>query len=93
MPIIFNVTHIYEQVDFQLKAASQNLVDIGTDPYTELRPKQKHKTVIRSFKYQIPKITEDMFIYSYFPRTIKDWNTLSNDIALSRKLDAFKNNC
>ena len=35
-------------------------------------------------------LKKDVFKYSYFPRTIKDWNNLLHDIVLANSLKEFK---
>ena len=54
-------------------------------PNTESRTRGSHP-----LKYQIPKAKKDVFKYSYFPRTIKDWNNLSHDIVLANSLNECK---
>ena len=68
---------------------SYNLIDFNTEryliPHTESRTRGSHP-----LKYQIPKAKKYVFKYSYFPRTIKDWNNLSHDIVLANSLNEFK---
>ena len=58
-----------------------NLIDFNAEryliPHTESRTRGSYP-----LKYQIPKAKNDVFKYSYIPRTIKDWNNLSHDIVL-----------
>lgn len=43
-----------------------------------------------SFKYQTIRTTCDITKYSYYPRTIPDWNTLGDSIVNAPSLDSFK---
>ena len=68
---------------------SYNLIDFNAEryliPHTESRTRGSYP-----LKYQIPKAKNDVFKYSYIPRTIKDWNNLSHDIVLTDSLNKFK---
>ena len=66
-----------------------NLIDIRTENYLKLN----NETRIRgnhSFKYRVPKISKDVF--TFFPRTIKEWNSLPSDVVCADTLFKFKNN-
>ncbi|CAB4037319.1 Hypothetical predicted protein, partial [Paramuricea clavata] len=58
---------------------SRNLVDVETNNYllvnNETRTRGSH-----SFKYRVPKTTKDVFKFSFFPRTIREWNLLPEEI-------------
>ena len=47
-------------------------------PATETRTRGSH-----GFKYFIEHTSNDVFKYSYFPRTVREWNSLSSDIVSS----------
>jgi hypothetical protein len=68
---------------------SYNLIDFNTDnyliPHTETRTRGSHP-----LKFQIPRANKDSFKFSYFPRTIKEWNQLPEHIVLSNSLEVFK---
>ena len=70
---------------------SHTLININTDKYlvlhTETRTRGSHP-----FKYRAPTTTKDVFKFSYFPRTINEWNSLPEQIATSDSLDIFKVN-
>ncbi len=68
---------------------SHNLVDFNTDQYLKLHPESRTRGS-HPLKYQIPKATKDVFKYSYFPRTIREWNKLPAELVLSSSLDEFK---
>ena len=36
------------------------------------------------------QMTKDVFKFSFFPRTLKDWNNLPEEIVLSDSLNIFK---
>ena len=70
---------------------SHNLININTDKYlvlhTETRTRGSHP-----FKYRALTTTKDIFKFSYFPRTINEWNSLPEQIATLDSLDIFKAN-
>ena len=55
------------------------------NPATETRTRGSH-----GFKYFIEHTSNDAFKYSYFPRTVREWNNLPSDIVSSKSLDIFK---
>ena len=68
---------------------SQNLVDIKSEEYlipnSESRTRNSH-----SFKYRRPKASKDVFKYSFFPRSISEWNSLPPELVKSESLARFK---
>ena len=54
-------------------------------PPTETRTRRSH-----NFKYYLEQTNNDVFKFSYFPRTIREWNTLRVDIVSSTSLDTFQ---
>ena len=58
---------------------THNITDFNTDNFlishTETRTRGSH-----CFKFQVPKVNKDSFKFSYFPRTIKEWNELPEHI-------------
>ncbi len=66
---------------------SRNLVDIETNNYllvnNETRTRGSH-----SYKYRVPKTTK----FSFFPRTIRKWNLLPEEIVSSENLLQFRSN-
>ena len=42
-------------------------------------------------RFYIPHCSNQVYVSSFFPRTIRDWNCLKTDPALSPSLVAFKN--
>jgi hypothetical protein len=70
---------------------SHDLVDIDSSKFLihsfENRTRRSHQ-----FKFRIPYANKDVFKYSFFPRTIADWNCLPEEIVTSRSLDSFKSN-
>ena len=57
---------------------SHNLVDISTEehliPNSEKRTRNSH-----AFKYRVPEVSKDVFKFSFFPRTVTEWNSLPAD--------------
>lgn len=66
-----------------------NIVDVDKQSYLQLsketRTRNSHK-----FKLQVPVNTKDIFKYSFFIRTSRDWNNLPPNIAMIPSLDKFK---
>ena len=44
------------------------------------------------FKFRVPYANNDSFKFSYFPRTIADWNCLPEAIGSASSLESFKSN-
>jgi hypothetical protein len=65
-----------------------NIVDVDQESYLqlskELRTRNRHK-----FKLQVQNSTKDVFKYSYFIRTARDWNILPSNIATITSLEKF----
>ena len=70
---------------------SHNLVDISTDdhliPNSEKRTRNSH-----AFKYRVPEVSKDVFKFSFFPRSITEWNSLPADLVNCKSLSDFKLN-
>ncbi len=70
---------------------SQNLVDMTTEnhliPNSEKRTRNSH-----AFKYRMPKVSKDIFKFSFFPRSITEWNLLPSDLVNCKSLANFKLN-
>jgi hypothetical protein len=64
-----------------------NLVDIAWNQYLT------HLTSItrgHSSRFVIPRTNSSVYTNSFFPHTIRDWNSLAVDPAEYQSLDAFK---
>ena len=59
-------------------------------PTTPLKPASGCTRANHQFKYQTIRTNCDTSKYSYFPRTIPEWNNLKSDIVNSPSVDAFK---
>ena len=61
---------------------SHNLVDISTEghliPNSEKRTRNSH-----AFKYRVPEVSKHVLKFSFFPRSIAEWNSLPADRILS----------
>lgn len=70
---------------------SHNLVHINTEdhliPNREKRTRNSH-----AFKYRMPKVCKDVFKFSFFPRSITEWNSLPADLVNCKSLSDFKLN-
>ena len=45
-----------------------------------------------AFKYRMPKVSKDVFKFSFFPRSITEWNLLPADLVNCKSLSNFKLN-
>ena len=70
---------------------SHNLIDVATEDYLQLN-NETRTCGSHSFKYRVLKISKDVFKFSFFPRTIKEWNSLPSEIVCADSLSQFKNN-
>ena len=68
---------------------SHKIVNFDTSKHlvfnSEKRTRGSH-----NFKYVLPKINKDVFKYSFFPRTIKDWNSLPSILVNTNSYESFK---
>ena len=68
---------------------SHNLLDMNLEdhliPHTETRKRSSH-----SFKFRVPRIKKDVYKFSYFPKTIKEWNELPENVVISDSVELFK---
>ena len=68
---------------------SRGLLNLNTEnlliPSQETRTRNSH-----IFKYRVPRVTKDIFKYSFYPRTLTEWNSLPKEIVSSETLDVFK---
>ena len=68
---------------------SHNLVDINTEehliPKSEKRTRNSH-----AFKYRMPKVSKDVFKFSFFPRSVTEWNSLPADLVNCKSLSDVK---
>ena len=70
---------------------SHNLVNINTEEH--LIPKREKRTRnSHGFKYRMPKVSKDVFKFSFFPRSITEWNSLATDLVNCTSLSDFKLN-
>ena len=68
---------------------SHGLIDIDSREYliqhSESRTRGSHQ-----FKFRVPYANKDVFKFSFFPKTIADWNCLPEAIVSSTSLEIFK---
>ena len=65
--------------------ARQNLVEI---PFTHLENTNSKR---RHGNYAIPTSSVDSHLYSFYPNTIRLWNSLPNEAKSTQSLDVFNN--
>ena len=66
-----------------------NLVEIPSENY--LLPCIRLTRHQHSIPFQIPCSNTDYHLHSFFPRTIRTWNNLPNNVVTAPSLDTFKN--
>ena len=68
---------------------SHNLTDFSVaahlKPNNERRTRESH-----AFKFVFPRAKKDIFKFSFFPRTINEWNSLLEDIVNTTSVDSLK---
>ena len=68
---------------------SRGEIDIDTDSF--LRPHAESRTrASHSYRYRQDKATKNLYFYSFFPRTLRQWNNLPADIVESNSLSQFQ---
>ena len=68
---------------------NNNLVDISSDRYLIPATRRSRHTNSKSFIQTRARI--NVHKYSYFPRTVPEWNALDDTIVQAPSLDTFKN--
>ena len=63
-------------------------------PTDDLIPKTRRGRNQHSLAFQIPSASKDVYTYSFFPQTIRDWNDPSESLISSSELsdDSVSNN-
>ena len=69
----------------------RSLVDVETNNYLLVNNETRTRGSY-SYKYRVPQTTKDVFKFSFFPRTIREWNLLPEEIVCSENLLQFRNN-
>ena len=57
-----------------------------------MRSFENHTRRSHEIKFRIPYADNDVFKHSYVPKTIADWNCLSEEIVTLSSLDSFNSN-
>ena len=55
-------------------------------PTDDLIPKTRRGRNQHSLAFQIPSASKDVYMYSFFPQTIRDWNDLPESLISSSEL-------
>ena len=55
-------------------------------PTDDLIPKTRRGRNQHSLAFQIPSASKDVYKYSFFPKTIRDWNDLPESLISSSEL-------
>ena len=65
---------------------SHNLTDFSVAAH--LKPNNERITPgSHAFKFVVPRAKKDIFKFSFFPRTINEWNSLLEDIVNTTSVD------
>ena len=70
--------------------AVNNLIALPIPDY--FLPKQRFTRSFFNNSFIQPSCNNDYYLYSFFPRTIRDWNSLPSNI-ISTKYSSFKDHC
>ena len=63
---------------------------IAMDAQEFMTPLQRRSRHVNSYAYKIPHSKTDYHMYSFFPRTIREWNSLANETVIAPNLKVFK---
>ena len=55
-------------------------------PTDDLNPKTRRGRNQHSLAFQIPSASKDVYMYSFFPQTVRDWNELPESLISSSEL-------
>ena len=78
-------------VKIYIKTQTGKISELVLLPMPQAGKKQETRTRnSHIFKYRVPRVTKDIFKYSFYPRTLTEWNSLPKEIVLSETLDVFK---
>ena len=60
--------------------------------HPQVRTRKSHARTRKShaFKYRMPEVSKDVFKFSFFPRSITEWNSLPADLVNCESLSDFK---
>ena len=64
----------------------KGLKGIAKIPTDDLIPKTRRGRNQHSLAFQIPSASKDVYMYSFFPKTIRDWNDLPESLISSSEL-------
>ena len=64
--------------------------EVEISPVNRLIPPSRLSRNMHSLSFQIPSTNSDYRKFSFFPRTIRDWNALPPDIVAAGSLEIFK---
>ena len=59
-------------------------VEARLKPNSERKARGSH-----AFKFIVPRAKKDIFKFSFFPRTINEWNSLPEEIVNTTSLDSL----
>ena len=67
---------------------THGLIDIDTRKHLIHHPESRTRGS-HQFKFRVPCASKDIFKFSFLPRTIADWNCLSEAIVSSKSSEMF----
>ena len=74
------------RTDNRLLLLYKSLKSKARIPTDDLLPKTRRGRNQHSFAFQIPSASKDVYKYSFFPLTIRDWNDLPESLMSSSEL-------
>ena len=66
------------------------LVGVKGSDYIKSSSRRTRNTKLNTLKFHTVAARCDAYAQSYFPRTIRDWNTLSDSVVASPSVNSFK---
>ena len=68
---------------------THNFTDFSAENH--LKPNNERRTRgSHNFKFLMPRAKKDIFKFTFFPRTISEWNSLPKETVNAASLDSFK---
>ena len=67
---------------------THGLIDIGSRKYL-IQHSESRTRGSQQFKFCVPYANKDLFKFSFFPKTIEDWNCLPEAFVSSTSLETF----
>ena len=69
--------------------STYGLIDIDSREYL-IKHSERRTRGFHQFKFRVPYANKNVFKFSFFPKTIADWNCLPEAVVSSTSLEIFK---